>query len=85
MSFFIKEIPEVDRPRERLIKRGANSLTNAEILAILLTTGTKDESVIELSKRLMYQLEKLSQLNKITYEELIQVKGIKTEIGRAHV
>ena len=47
MSFFIKEIPEEDRPRERLIKRGANSLTNAEILAILLTTGTKDESVIE--------------------------------------
>lgn len=78
MSFFIKEIPEEERPRERLIKRGANSLTNAEILAILLSTGTKDESVIELSKRLMYQLEKLSQLNKITYEELIQVKGIKT-------
>ncbi|NLB84846.1 MAG: DNA repair protein RadC [Acholeplasmataceae bacterium] len=77
MSFFIREIPEDERPRERLIKRGPYSLTNAEILAIILSTGTKDESVIELSKRLMYQLEKLSQLNKITYEELIQIKGIK--------
>ena len=51
MAYFIKEMPTEERPRERLIKLGPKSLTTSELLAIILETGTKEESVIDLSKR----------------------------------
>ncbi len=77
MTYFIKEIPNEERPRERLVKHGPKSLRTSELLAILLETGTKKESVLDLSKRLLYEINNTSSLATITYHELIKIHGIK--------
>ncbi|MGI6359661.1 MAG: RadC family protein [Acholeplasmatales bacterium] len=76
MNYKMKEIPEYERPRERLKKYGAVALSNVELLAILLQTGTKDESVLELSRRILYTLERPSMLLNMSLEELKTIKGI---------
>lgn len=70
----IKNINKDQRPKERLIKFGVNSLTNYELLAIILNTGTKEEGVIELASKLLNNYNLLE----INYDELIKIKGIKT-------
>ncbi|KKB35096.1 RadC family protein [Bacillus thermotolerans] len=72
----IHDVPLEDRPRERLIARGASSLSNHELLAILLRNGTKDESVLQLAARLLTTFEGLSLLKDASLEELTSVKGI---------
>lgn len=71
----IKDMVKENRPRERFIFYGANALSDAELLAIILRTGTKNENAIELSNRLIkeYSLEKLFSSS---IEELTQIKGI---------
>ena len=49
----IKDIPESERPKEKLFKYGADILTNSELLALILRTGTRKENVIQLSSRLL--------------------------------
>ncbi|NWO13689.1 MAG: DNA repair protein RadC [Virgibacillus sp.] len=75
----IKDVPKDDRPRERLLKVGPGQVSNAELLAIILGSGTKSESVLSLSNRLLMHFEGLKLLNDATIEELIAIKGI----GRA--
>lgn len=75
--YLIKEMPKKERPREKLINKGASSLTNIELLAILLRTGNKRKSVLELSKDVLYKLEELNDLKEITYKELVKIPGIK--------
>ena len=75
--YLVKEMPKNERPRERLIEYGVGSLSNEELLAILLRTGMHDFSVLELSKNVLYHLESLEDLKRITVEELLNVKGIK--------
>lgn len=72
----MKHIPNSERPRERLLKYGPLGLSNVELLAILLQTGTKEESVLELSRRILYTLERPSMLLNTTIEELKTIKGI---------
>ncbi len=71
----LKEYAEEQRPRERLIKSGASALSDAEILALILKIGNREENVIELSQRLIakFGLEKLSNCS---LHELQQIKGI---------
>ena len=75
--YLIKEMPKDERPRERLIESGVAALSNEELLAILLRTGRKDLSVMELSKNVLYHLESLEDLKRMTVLELMQVNGIK--------
>ncbi|MGE0792581.1 MAG: DNA repair protein RadC [Candidatus Woesearchaeota archaeon] len=75
----IREIISNERPREKLERYGVSSLTNTELLAIILQTGTKGESVLELSSRLTSQ--GLEKLNSLSLNELKQIKGIG--IGKA--
>ncbi len=75
----IKDVPKEDRPRERLLKLGANHLSNQELLAILLGSGTRTESVISLANRVLMHFEGLNLLKDATIEELTAIKGI----GRA--
>jgi len=75
--YLVKEMPKNERPRERLIEYGVGSLSNEELLAILLRTGMHDFSVLELSKNVLYHLESLEDLKRMTVEELLTVKGIK--------
>lgn len=72
----IKDFPESERPRERFIQFGPGSLSNQELIAILLRTGTKDESVLQLSNRLLNHFEGLRLLKDATLNEITQIKGI---------
>ncbi|MGG3965441.1 MULTISPECIES: RadC family protein [Heyndrickxia] len=77
-KMLIKDFPAEDRPRERLIRTGAESLSNQELLAILLRTGTKEESVLELANRLIRHFEGLRFLKDASLEEMTAIKGIGT-------
>ncbi len=77
MSYKIKELPLDERPREKLKEKGAKNLSNEELIALLLRTGTKEESVKDLSIRLVKQLKNFRELNSITYLDLMKIKGIK--------
>lgn len=75
-SIMIKDVPKEDRPRERLLQLGSAHLSNQELLAILLGSGTKEESVMVLSNRVLMHFEGLKLLNDATIEELMAIKGI---------
>lgn len=72
----VKDIPLDDRPREKLLLRGAQSLTDAELLAILLRTGTKGVSVIELAQSVIQKYEKLSVVAMLSVESIKKNNGI---------
>lgn len=74
--FLIKEIPKEERPRERFLEHGAEYLQNHELLAIILRTGSKEESVIDLSKKLLYKCKSLKELSMVGIKELTDIKGI---------
>ncbi|MDR7077925.1 DNA repair protein RadC [Neobacillus niacini] len=75
-SLMIRDFPQDERPRERFIQNGPESLSNHELIAILLRTGTKDESVLQLSNRLLTNFEGLRLLKAATLEEMTEIKGI---------
>lgn len=72
----IKEIPINDRPMERLIRYGVEALSDEELLAIILKTGTKGNSAKELSSLLLSKIGGIKKLNNINYEYLNKFKGI---------
>ncbi|MFA7561197.1 MAG: DNA repair protein RadC [Candidatus Izemoplasmatales bacterium] len=74
--YLIKDLPSQERPRERLETFGAKALSTYELLAIILRVGNKGQSVIDLAKRLVQELNQLSDLRTITLDELQSVKGI---------
>lgn len=76
MKYYLHELPNDNLPRERLAKLGASSLSDYELLAIILRTGTKNESVIEMSKKLLAEFKHISNLNNTTISELMEIKGI---------
>lgn len=71
----IKEIPINDRPIERLINKGSEVLSNDELLAILLKTGTKEMSAKDLGTLILNKVD-INELKNITYEQLISIKGV---------
>src|SRR5574344_460060 len=74
----IVDIPEYDRPRERLINYGKESLSNEELLAIILKNGIKNISAKELSQQILHNYSNITEMNEVTYEELLAIKGIKS-------
>jgi DNA repair protein RadC len=72
----IKDLPENERPRERLAKLGAQALSPAELIAILLRTGTKGRSAVEIGDELMQKFGSLNVLARASLEDLGKVKGI---------
>ena len=76
MKYILKEMTEMEKPREKLFNYGPKSLSDYELLAILLRTGTKNKSVIDLSIELLKQIETINELQNITIEELLNIKGI---------
>ena len=72
----IKNLPEEERPRERLARHGASVLSNAELLAILLRTGTREESAISLAHRILVQEQGLRYLADSNVEQLSAINGI---------
>ncbi|GKS16862.1 UPF0758 protein [Staphylococcus argenteus] len=72
----IKEMVTSEMPRERLLSHGAKSLSNTELLAILINTGRKGFSSIDISNELLKANSNLNELKKTSVNDLIQVKGI---------
>nr|WP_102345406.1 DNA repair protein RadC [Bacillus sp. Marseille-P3661] len=75
-SLMIRDFPKDETPRERLIADGPSSLSNQELLAILLRTGTKNESVLQLANRLIKHFDGLRMLKDATIEEITNIHGI---------
>lgn len=75
--FSIKDWSEADRPREKLLANGKESLSNAELLAILIGSGNREESAVDLCKRILASTNNnLSRLSKLSISELQKFKGI---------
>lgn len=73
----IKEMPESERPREKMIFYGPRALSNSELIAILIRTGSREHSALELAKIILSQNENgIRFLANCTIEELSQIKGI---------
>ncbi|GBD97558.1 MAG TPA: JAB domain-containing protein [Nitrospirae bacterium] len=72
----IKEWPEDERPRERLLKFGADGLSTAELLAIILRTGGKDKSAIELAREVLMHFSSLKEIEGAAAAEFGDIKGI---------
>lgn len=72
----LREVPTYDRPREKALEFGIKSLSNVELLAIILRTGSKDDDVITTAKKVLYSINDLSLLREISIEELKKIKGI---------
>ena len=72
----IRDVHVSDRPRERLLRQGASSLSNQELIAILLRTGTKQESVLHLANSVLNYFEQIQELKNASIEEITAVKGI---------
>jgi DNA repair protein RadC len=73
----IRNWAEDDRPREKLVLKGRNSLSDAELLAILIGSGTRQESAVDLAKNILrIAHDNLAELSKLTITDLVNVKGI---------
>lgn len=75
-KMLIRDTPREERPRERFLQEGPKSLSNQELLALLIRTGTKNESVIQLSSRLIRTFEGLRLLKDASIEEITAIHGI---------
>lgn len=75
-NVLIKDLPLLDRPRERLYKYGSSSLSNEELLSIVLKSGYKSKSVKELSETLLKEIDDITNLKDISINKLISIKGI---------
>lgn len=81
MSLKIQELPELERPYEKLEVQGEKTLSNAELLAIIIKSGTKKETSVEIAQRILNlnntkTLDNLNFLRELTIEELMQIEGI---------
>lgn len=79
----VKDLPLDDRPREKMFLRGLQSLSDAELLAILLRTGYKGNTVIDLSRSLLLKYGNLSRMASLSAEALVKDKGIKRDKAAA--
>lgn len=76
MSYYrIKDIPNSERPREKLKEYGRSNLSDSEIISIILKTGTKNKNVTDLATEILKKYS-LTELKDISIKELIQIKGI---------
>lgn len=76
-SFSIKHWADDDRPREKLVQKGSSVLSDAELIAILIGSGSRDESAVELSKRILASVDhNLNELGKLSVNQLMRFKGI---------
>ena len=73
----INQWAEDDRPREKLLLKGKNALSDSELLAILIGSGSRNESAVQLCQRILKSVDaNLNQLGKLSISQLVQFKGI---------
>src|SRR3989344_3608007 len=71
----IKDLPKTERPREKLVAKGAENLKDSELLAILLRTGKAGKNVIEIASQILTKHSK-KRLLQMTYQDLVKIDGI---------
>ena len=77
VSFSIKHWADDDKPREKLLNKGRSALSDAELIAILIGSGSRSESAVELSKRILSSVDNnLNELGRLSIKQLMQFKGI---------
>ncbi|ASV29402.1 RadC family protein [Maribacter cobaltidurans] len=77
ISLSIKNWSDDDKPREKLLNKGRTALSNAELIAILIGSGSRNESAVELSKRILASVDNnLNELGKLSIQQLMKFKGI---------
>ncbi|MNO12642.1 hypothetical protein D3C76_22550 [compost metagenome] len=75
-TYMLRDIPNEERPRERMMKYGASVLSQAELLAIILRTGTRQESAIHMAQRMIGEIGGIRGFMDLSLEELIKMRGI---------
>jgi DNA repair protein RadC len=75
-SLRIQELPDEDRPREKLLKQGSGALSESELIAILLRTGTVGANAVDVARELLLKYQSLSGLSRRNARELAEIKGI---------
>lgn len=76
-KYSIKQWAKDDRPREKLLINGADSLSHSELLAILIHNGTKEKTAVDLAKEILRMgKDNLNELGKLSVKELMKIKGI---------
>ena len=76
-SFSIKHWANDDKPREKMVQKGKSILSDSELIAILIGSGSRNESAVELSKRILASVDNnLNELGKLSIKKLMQFKGI---------
>jgi DNA repair protein RadC len=75
-NLLLRDVPNEERPRERMLQFGAQALSNAELLAILLRTGTFAESAVHLAQKVLIEAGSLRNLVDMSMDQLMTVKGI---------
>lgn len=78
MAFLVRDLPEDERPREKLLAAGAASLSNTELLAVLLRTGVRDDSALHVAEKVLslYKERGLSAVTQMSVRELSSIKGV---------
>jgi DNA repair protein RadC len=76
-KYSIKEWSKDDRPREKLLEKGAENLSNSELLAILIHNGTREKTAVDVAKDVLkLGKDSLTELGKLSIKELMKIKGI---------
>lgn len=75
-SYTVKDWPDEERPRERLVKHGVDYLTDAELLGIILVSGYQGKTSVELAKGLLSETKNLRKLDSLSFTEVKSFKGI---------
>lgn len=75
-TYMLRDIPNEERPRERMMKYGSGALSQAELLAIILRTGTRQESVIHMAQRMLGEVGGIRGFMDLSLEELTKMRGI---------
>lgn len=74
--FPITDWSEEDRPREKLILKGKEALSDAELIALLIRSGSRNESAVHLSRRILVSVDSLNALGKLSITQLLKFKGV---------
>ena len=69
----IKDMPTIERPREKFLNSSIDNLSDVELLSIILKTGTKKNSVKDISCNILNDIKDIRNLRKLTYNDLIKI------------
>ncbi len=75
-NYSICDLPKEERPRERLVRHGAESLSTSELIALILGSGSKSKPVLQLAQEILVKFRSLRHLSNATLPEILEIKGI---------